>query len=298
MERKKKLLLDTVCYVFDMFTQLESGAKYNEFRTKQIIKKILKEDEKKIKKTFILPSENELLDSVYSFLYKEIYIKPEYFETSILTEEQQNEVWNAFKRSINDVVGIESKKHLIDCINYHNNQICSKLLDSSFLFSIKVQEVNNRKWNNKFNEIIDILKSDAAIQNDDYDLNYLSIQLNSILCAFRTNMSEMRKMQIRYLIGIVSVFICIACVPIFGKYYDWVVAYSKAIFIAAFLIIGLLSLILIMSVIKIYIQEKKFDRLLRELYQLHFKLYAMYIGSNINGKCVGIRFEKDTMIIG
>ncbi len=286
MENWKIMLLkDVAKYIFDFLIQSEGGTQYNNLKTKYIIKDILKKDDKKIQKTFILPSESELLDKTYEFLY-DIFKNPEYFAIEQLGVEQEDDIWrnfNAIFSSYNNkiYVGIQSKHHLIDCINYHNAQIRNRLLDPQSILAIRLDEIRNRKVNNKLDKIITTLNSNTALQEDDISLDYMNEQLESILMSMKLELSQIRLMQIKCIRYMFILIISLGAIFVFGRINTgYSMVYITLIYVVIIFLIILLF-VLLFHLLSEKKQKGEIDELVMSLYILHFNIYEKYLYEKI-----------------
>ncbi len=285
---KVMLLKDVATYILDFLIQSEGGNQYNNLKTKYIIKDILKKDNKKIQKTFILPSESELLDKAYEFLY-DVFKNPEYFAIEQLSVEQEDDIWrnfNAIFRGFNNniYVGIQSKHHLIDCINYHNTQIRNRLFDPQSVLAIRLDEIRNRKVNNKLDKIINTLNCNTELQEDDITLDYMSEQLESILMSMKLELSQIRLMQIKCIRYMFILIISLGAIFVFGRVNTDYSMFYMALTYAVVMFLIILLFVLGFHLLSEKKQKSEIEEFVKSLYILHFEIYKRYLYGKIRIK--------------
>lgn len=299
MGYKAELLKSASLYILDFIIQNYGGDKYNNIVTELKIKSILKNDEKRIKKNFILPSEKKLIDEVFPFLCKDVFPNVDFFETQNLSAEKEAKLWKLFyDKHIKyyEYLGNESKNHLIKCVNEHNNEICKRLLDQKGLFEINILERESKKQDIKYKQIIDTLQSSTNLQSADIDLDYLNLQLESIMKSMRYELEVIRYIQNRCLIYTIIIFVSLIFLPILGKYYT---TSLNAIFIFSLLIILVLfAIVLIINVIDSIYQKKVIDRNTLRLFETHYTIYRKYLEKRVNNYDTNSKIENETFSEG
>lgn len=280
-----ELFKNVSLYILDILVQSYGGDKYNNIKTKIIIYNILKNDKNRIKKVFILPSEKDMIEDVLVFLCKKVFCDIQFFETEALSVEKEEALWKLFCEEHNkyyDYIGNEHRNHLIKCVNEHNNEICKRLLDDMTLLGIKISEREASKSHIKLDQIISTLENNTELQDMDIDLDYLNIQLESIMKSMRNELEKIRHMQNRCLICVMMVTISLIFVPILGKYY--VSSFGVLIFNILVVVLILLALVLMINIWLSIEQKKKIDRNVSILFDFHYDMYNNYLEEKINRK--------------
>lgn len=280
-------------YILDFLIQNYGSDKYNNLVTKLRIESILKNDEKRIKKIFILPSEKQFVGDIFPFLCNDVFSNVDYFETKKLSAEKEDELWKLFydkNSKYYNYLGNESKNHLIKCVNEHNNEVCKRLLDQNSLLEIKILEREGKKHDVRFNQLMDTLQGNTELQSADIDLDYLNLQLESIMKTMRYELEIITYMQNRCLIYIMIIFISLILLPVLGKYYTN--GLSQIIVFPLLIILALFAIVLIKNVIDSINQKREVDRNISRLFEAHYVIYIKYLEKKVNSNYPDVETEE------
>lgn len=255
---------------------------FEKCKAKRKISKILKEDNKNIKRIFYEVDNSDLYNLIEEFILFVAFKEVSFYSSINLTMEQEENLWEEFSNFIRKETGDSYvngnyKNKIIKCINLHNEAINSIIMDDQGKLHMKVMQSQHKVIKDSLNHIIDTLNTETKLQEEDDELSFSVEQLEMIMKSYRFDINQLRKMQIISICGamLILTFISII-VPL--SLHNVENIYSIIIMILFFAVVFVL-LFVFWKYISLRLQkfEKQVEDMRNLLWEVHFILYRNQI---------------------
>lgn len=269
-------------FIFELLFDTSKDKIFEKINYKQKIKKILYKDIQNIKWFFRDINDYELYNLIEDFLIYSIYTDVSFYSPSNLTEEQENDAWKFFKKriktsNIDIYIKNDYKPKIIECINLHNTAINDIMLDSNSLrqmrFMQKEFDSMEKHFNNLFNtlntnNLFSTLNTNTSAQQNDEELDFLVVQLNSIINSYANDVLMLRKQQIILCCIAVAVFI-ISISIYFFNYRDIATGILIILFTILLVLLAVILFFFIKTSKKLSLMEDKLEVMRRKIFYIH-----------------------------
>lgn len=260
-------------------------------KSKKKIKEILKNDSLTIKQFFQYRTENQI-KLIENYIYSKAFINMEFYSIEALNEDEENELWFDYceymRKETNDgYVDIKDRDNLIYCLNKHNKRISDAFLSTNSKIQMQKDRYNHYNIIKEIRTIQDTLVSNTKLQSENISLDYLNIQIESILKSVRLDLIQRRKLQSIYLVGVLFV-IAIMNFSIYKGinmvvYQD--IEFSIAISLFSILLFSILIIRFLYKLWRdvtqtIYNLEQRIEQYTDKLWEIHFNLYEKSINTH------------------
>lgn len=279
---KNKALGEVVEFILSFLIDRTGNEVFEKLKEKRKIIKLLKEDRKNIKQIFYVVNDSEMYILIEEFIMYHVLKMKEFYAVMNLTEEQENRLWDMFREYVikergGEYVNPEYKERIIRCVNLHNEAINNMVMDEKSKIHIKWQQKQNESIENRLEQITNILNTETKLQEEDTELEFTTIQLESIMKSYRYDINQLRKHQMVCIYGAVivlvlmTVFMPISLNNIENMYGMYVMA---VLFLTVIFIIVLFG---INNFRKLRMVEKDMDRARDVMWRIHYDLYENQI---------------------
>lgn len=277
-DRTKEVIEFIAAFLVDM----TGNEIFEKWKAKRRISKILKEDNKNIKRIFYEVDNSDLYNLIEEFILFFAFKEVSFYSSMDLTIEQEENLWKQFSDFIrkgtgNSYVNANYKDKIVRCINLHNKAINRIIMDDQGIFHMKMMQSQHSIVKDSLNHIIDTLNTETKLQDEDDELNFSLEQLEMIIKSYRFDANQLRRIQIISICGAMLILIFMSVfVPLSLK--DIKNVYSTAIMII-FLAIVVLLLIMLWENISSKLRkiEDQIEKMRSMLWETHFMLYKKQI---------------------
>lgn len=277
-----KRFKDVIEFIAAFLVDATGNEIFENWKEKRKIAKILKEDNKNIKRIFFTVDNSELYNLIEEFIIFSAFKEVSFYSPFDLTIEQEENLWRRFSDFIKSETGDgyvsgEYKKKIIQCINLHNKAISNIIMDSKDVLQMKVMQKQHEAINDSLNGIVNTLNTETKLQDEDEELNFSVEQIEMIMKSYRYDLNQLRKMQIVSIYGVIGIIISMSVfIPLsLGEIRN---NYSIVAIFSFFIMVVCLIL---MFWIHITIQAKaigrKIESMRGNLLYLHYDLYSSQI---------------------
>ena len=260
---------------------------WDKHKAKKKIKEILKNDSLTIRQFFQYHTENQI-KLIENYIYSKAFINMEFYSIESLNEDEENELWYDYseymrKETNNGYVDKNDRDNLIYCLNKHNKRISDTFLGTDSKIQMQKDQHNHYSIMKEIRNIQDTLVSNTKLQSDNISLDYLNIQIESILKSVRLDLIQRRKLQSIYLVGVLLI-----AIMNFSIYKGInMVVYQDIEFSVTISLFSILlfSIVIIKFLYKlwrdvtqtIYNLEQRIEQYTDKLWEIHFNLYEKSI---------------------
>lgn len=205
-----KEIIKAVCVTVAEYTFGKVGDKfYDDFLSRQKIKRILKKDEKFIDEQFSFQINSKI--NVCEFLFQDIYQNTMFlYPVTNIPKDRAKLLWERFCDYVRyrddfgdvDIIILEDeyRNRLETCVNYHNELVSQYLLSESDRIILKTMHRNQIDILGYVGKTLD---SNSELQQKSDQLDYTHKQIEGILHALRMDMSHYKFLLLLYSVGIV-----------------------------------------------------------------------------------------------
>lgn len=277
---KEKALKEVVNFIVSFLFNKTGSDIFDSWKEKRNIKKILREDQKNIKRVFYISEETDLYNLVEGFIIYKAFMDTRFYSPMILTEEQENELWQNFKEYLMKQNGNNSfeisnnyKDKIVRCINLHNDAINRIIMDEKSKVQMKVMRNEYNDINKSLNKIIDTLNTDTPLQDENNKLGFLVSQIEAIMKSYRFDINQLRRLQLVCIgLPMLIMFIMAITIPLSLKNINGTNSlYLVLIFIVAFIGLSLIFGGIISNKLKKL--EDRMEIVRKDLLKLHYGIY-------------------------
>lgn len=264
---------------------------FEKLKSKRKISKILKEDNKNIKRIFYTVDNSDLYNLIEEFILFSAFKDATFYSSMDLTIDQEEKLWEKFsdfiktERGENYVNG-EYREKIIRCINLHNKAINSIIIDEQGNFQMKMMQRHHNSIKDSLNYIINTLNTETKLQDDDDELNFSVEQLEMIMKSYRYDINQLRRIQILAICGTMMILLLMSIsIPFSIKSVN---NFNPTVIMLLFLLVAVLLLLVFWRHVTIQLRELEIqmEEIRQSLWNIHFKLYENQIATNYMGKKV------------
>lgn len=279
MDERTKEVIE---FIASFLVDITGNEIFEKWKAKRKISKILKEDNKNIKRIFYTVDDSDLYNLIEEFILFTAFKEVSFYSSISLTLEQEENLWEKFSEYIkaetgNNYVNGDYKGKIIRCVNLHNKAINSIIMDDQGALHMKVMQSQHNVISNYLNQIINTLNTETKLQDEDGELNFSVEQLEMIMKSYRFDINQLRKIQILSICGtMVILFLMAIFIPLSLKSANNL---YPTVIMLSFLLMAVLLLLGFWKRITMNLEnlEIKMEGIRQLLWNIHFKLYENQI---------------------
>lgn len=267
-----------VDFIVNLLIDIKKDDIYDSLENRRKIKQILDKDIKNIDRAFFDIKNDEILDLIKEFLIGSIFIDKSFYYPIELTTEQEDKAWEMFHKRIITSTGEkyiknDYKNKIIKCINLHNEAITNILLSYDSTLQMMVMQRNHKSIEQELNNIFGALNTKTRVQDNDDELDFEVLQLESIMKSYMCDIKKLRNQQIFiFLCLTVIIFTTSIVATHFINYKDNIISeISIYIIIMLFITVAVFELHRILN--KLNHLEDIFEKNRYSLFDIHLKCY-------------------------
>jgi len=285
-------LKPVVDFIVNLLIDIKKDDIYDSWKYRRKIKSVLKSDIKNINRIFLdVKIDDKMFDLINDFLIGTIFIDKSFYYPTELTAEQENKALEMFqeriKKSLGDsYVKPDYKKVIIKCINLHNKTVTDILMSFESTLQMNVMQMNYKSIEQELNKIFGALNTNTRIQNDDDELDFLVLQLESVMKSYMLDIKQLRKQEIFIFICLTIVILTICIVP--THFINYIENFISEIYIC--IIVMFFVTVVIYKLLKIFKKlnylENKFEDHRRCLFAKHLYYYDGTLRKKFNDSII------------
>lgn len=289
-------LKPVVDFIVNLLIDIKKDDIYDSWKCRRKIKSVLKSDIKNINRIFLdVKIDDKMFDLINDFLIGTIFIDKSFYYPAELTAEQENKVLEMFQERVKTSLGDsyvkpDYKKIIIKCINSHNKTVTDILMSYESTLQMNVMQINHKSIEQELNKIFGALNTNTRIQDNDDELDFLVLQLESIMKSYMFDIKQLRKQKI-FIYICLTVVVLTLCITSnrFTNYEE------NIINICLYIILYALTVAFWLYEIKerLHDLEKTFEKNRKSLFDTHLEYYSTALNKNFKNICNPTKYEHN-----
>lgn len=282
-----KAFKEVVKFIISFLVDRTGNDAFDKFAEKRKIIEVLKQDKKNIKQIFYEVEDSEMYILIEEFIMYHVLKTKEFYAVMNLSKEQEENLWEMFEKHIKkenggEYLNPEYRERIIRCVNLHNEAINEIVMDEKSKIHIKWQQNQNEAINNSIKELVDTLNTETKLQEKDIELDFITVQLESIIKSYRYDINQLRRHQMVCIYGalvvlsLLTVFMPIALERVKNVYGMYIVAILFLIVFVFVIVFGMNNFR------KLRMIERDMSRARDLLWKTHYDLYECLINYRYN----------------
>lgn len=193
-------------FIVSFLVERTGNDAFNRYAERKKIIRVLKQDQKNIKEIFCDLEGTEIALLIEQFIMYHVFKKKEFYADDNLSPEQEEQLWVMFvdyikKQNRYDYVNSSYRERIIRCVNLHNDDVKEIILDEDTKIHMKWQQEQNEMMRKSIHDIVDTLSIETQLQEEDGNLEFITVQLESIMKSYRFDINQLRRHQMVCIYG-------------------------------------------------------------------------------------------------